>query len=200
MTPAIHRTMISTYTHLKEETACVTGHRPENLGGYDPNPLQDWVRGELAKVLRQLRLAGSRYFICGGAQGTDWIAAEEVISLRRCYSDVRLILALPFVRYTNRWPEALTRKFQETILAQADEWLYVSEGPGARWKYQVRNVWMVDRSARVVAVWDQSSGGTANTYKYARLLKRPISQINPATRNTVLRISNGLQVLDLPQA
>lgn len=34
--------------------------------------------------------------------------------------------------------------------------------------FQIRNEWMVDRSARVIAVFNGQSGGTKNTINYAR--------------------------------
>lgn len=33
--------------------------------------------------------------------------------------------------------------------------------------YQIRNKWMVDHSARVIAIYNGASGGTAKTIAYA---------------------------------
>lgn len=33
--------------------------------------------------------------------------------------------------------------------------------------YQIRNEWMVDRSARVIAIYNGEPGGTRNTIEYA---------------------------------
>jgi uncharacterized phage-like protein YoqJ len=52
--------------------------------------------------------------------------------------------------------------------------------PGA-WVYQKRNEWMVDHAQMVIAVWDGSSGGTANCVKYALKQGKRVWQINPAT-------------------
>ncbi len=34
--------------------------------------------------------------------------------------------------------------------------------------YQIRNIWMVDRSSRVIAVYNGAAGGTRNTVEYAK--------------------------------
>lgn len=34
--------------------------------------------------------------------------------------------------------------------------------------FQLRNVWMVDHSSRLIACWDGEPGGTANTIQYAK--------------------------------
>ena len=35
--------------------------------------------------------------------------------------------------------------------------------------YQIRNEWMVDHSARVIAVYNDEPGGTRNTIQYAEI-------------------------------
>jgi uncharacterized phage-like protein YoqJ len=52
--------------------------------------------------------------------------------------------------------------------------------PGV-WVYNKRNEWMIDHANVVVAVWDGTSGGTANAVKYAKKIKRPVWRIDPAT-------------------
>ena len=42
---------------------------------------------------------------------------------------------------------------------------------------QQRNEWMVDRGGEVACVWNCSGGGTANCLRYARRLKRPITNL-----------------------
>jgi uncharacterized phage-like protein YoqJ len=43
--------------------------------------------------------------------------------------------------------------------------------------YQLRNEWMVDRSSRVIAVYDGKAGGTRNTINYARKKKIYVKEL-----------------------
>ena len=56
----------------------------------------------------------------------------------------------------------------------------MSQDPYAVWKMQKRNIWMVDQSNVVVAVWNgEKSGGTYNCIKYAIEKKKPVLVIHP---------------------
>ena len=44
---------------------------------------------------------------------------------------------------------------------------------------QERNEWMVNNCDVLIAVWDGTSGGTANCVKYAESLQLDIRRINP---------------------
>lgn len=167
-----------------EKAICFTGHRPDKIGGYDRTPLQDWVRDRLADAIARAYRNGYLQFICGGALGVDWLAAEEVLALKAYRKDIKLILALPFPGYYSKWSVHTIDHFEEEIVAKADKVLFACEKPYAPWKFQKRNEWMVDNSQAVIAVWDGSSGGTANTVRYAQGGNRPIYLINPLTKIT----------------
>ena len=62
----------------------------------------------------------------------------------------------------------------------ADKVIDVSPDPYAVWKMQKRNIWMVDQSNVVIAVWDgKKSGGTYNCIKYAVGKGLPVLVIHP---------------------
>lgn len=69
------------------------------------------------------------------------------------------------------------------ILNKADEVIIVSYGNYAAWKMQKRNEHMIDRLSNnndfLIAVWDGSSGGTANCIKYAKNMNKNIIHIDP---------------------
>jgi uncharacterized phage-like protein YoqJ len=44
---------------------------------------------------------------------------------------------------------------------------------------QDRNIWMVDHCDALIAVWDGTSGGTANCVRYAQKVGKPIVFIDP---------------------
>lgn len=66
------------------------------------------------------------------------------------------------------------------ILGKADSVVYSQE----KYTYDCmmkRNMYMIDKSLYVFALWDRQSGGTANTIKYALEKERRIIIINPVT-------------------
>ncbi len=88
------------------------------------------------------------------------------------------IAAVPFVGQESRWPTEAQQHYRE-LLRGAEEIVHVC-GPGyVYWKMQARNEWVVDTCSQLIAVWDGSSGGTANTVLYAHKVARPIHIINP---------------------
>lgn len=51
-------------------------------------------------------------------------------------------------------------------MEQADLVRYICKGY-SKAGFQIRNEWMVDRAARVIAVYNGEPGGTRNTIEYA---------------------------------
>lgn len=107
------------------------------------------------------------------AQGVDLIWAITAIKI-----GIPFIAAVPFSGQEKIWPKK-SQDLYNRIIAKASEVVFVSEPGPAAWKYQVRNKWMVDRSDILVAVWDGSSGGTENCYRYAESIDKPIHRIMP---------------------
>ena len=58
-------------------------------------------------------------------------------------------------------------------MKKADEVHYICDGYTS-FAYQKRNEWMVDRSSRVIAVYNGEAGGTRNTIRYAEKKGVPI--------------------------
>jgi uncharacterized phage-like protein YoqJ len=144
--------------------AGVTGHRPDKLGvgrwsGYDrTNPLRVWIREQMKVHLKALQ---PEYAISGMAIGVDQDFVDVCIKLA-----IPFVAAVPFVGQERQWP-ALARAEYTLMLALAKEVVVVCEGGYERWKMQARNEWVVDRSNVLIAVFDGSQGGTANTVNYA---------------------------------
>ena len=61
----------------------------------------------------------------------------------------------------------------------ADEVFYASEEEYKPYLMQRRNIWMVDESDYVIAVWDGSNGGTGNCVKYAQKEDKQITIVKP---------------------
>lgn len=147
-------------------TVAVTGHRPEKITNWQ------FVEHQLAEAYRDF---GVTTVIQGMAAGVDLTAAK-----------VAHVLGIPFWS-ARPWAGHKPRKDDErnyqyaTILAErvtdVDSSLHY---PGP-WVYQKRNEWMVDHAEMLIAVWDGTSGGTANCVKYARKNGIDIWRINPTT-------------------
>ena len=140
---------------------CFTGHRPEKL------------RADESSVCMRLEAAvkiairdGYRTFISGMARGVDIWAAEIVLKQKAVNPQVRLICALPHPDFEKRW-KADWQKRYSAVLEQADYIKTVSPKFSME-SYQIRNKWMVDHSARVIAIFNGEKGGTKNTIEYAQ--------------------------------
>lgn len=159
---------------------CFTGHRPQDLGGFDDAaPVNIHVQRRLADEVARLHDAGARSFVSGMALGVDQWAAQAVLAMRDAGAGVRLVAAVPCDGQDARWPSSSRVKYR-SLLSRADEVHVVAPGPYEGWKMQARNEWMVDRSARVVAVWKgKESGGTFNCLTYARRVGREVILIDP---------------------
>lgn len=140
---------------------CFTGHRPEKLS-LPENVVIAW----LEKETRQAIADGFTTFISGMARGVDIWAAEIVLKLRDSGAPIHLICACPYPGFDRSWSQEWRDRYQR-ILSAADLIRDVSS-KYSRGCFQRRNEWMVDHSARVIAAFDGTVGGTKNTIEYAR--------------------------------
>lgn len=169
---------------------CFTGHRPDDIGGYDETGDQRvWIRQYLGKAVDVAIAQGFTRFATGGALGVDTDAAEVVLAkrdaLRAAESPVRITLTVcgPYQGFYAKWPKASIDRFF-AIANQADKLIWVS--PSLEYDVALlhkRNEFMVDHSELVIAVWNgKEKGGTFSCLKYARSLGRPIVRIDPTER------------------
>ena len=150
------------------DTCCFTGHRPDKLpwGIREEDPRCAALKGRIAAALGEAYAAGVRHFISGMARGADLYFAEEVLALRERHPEITLECARPCESQADRWPEEERRRYQ-AILERCDYETLVQHHYD-RWCMMRRNRYMVDRSARILAVYDGvPKGGTAQTLAYA---------------------------------
>ncbi len=145
---------------MQEKTCCFTGHRPEKL-----TATEEEVKTALEKAIQAAISDGYMVFISGMARGTDLWAAEIVLGLRDAGQPLRLLCAAPYPGFEQRWG-ARWRDCARRVLAAADQVHFVSPGYAGNC-FRLRNEWMVDHAARVIAVYHGGSGGTRNTLRYA---------------------------------
>ena len=141
---------------------CFTGHRPEKLTIDEAE-----VKHRLRMAIQQSINDGFTTFISGMARGVDMWAAEIVLEERRKNSDIKLMCAPPYEGFERSWSFDEKQRYVG-ILQNADYIKYVCSHY-SRQCFQIRNVWMVDHSARVIAAYNGESGGTRNTLRYARV-------------------------------
>lgn len=151
---------------LRKHRCCFTGHRPEKLTVSEER-LAALLEAEIRKAIDQEFTT----FITGMAKGTDLIAAEIVLRLREEDPRLRLVAALPYPNFGQRWGGGWSERFQR-VLSAADQIECVC--PCSSWaSYQLRNEWMVNHSALVIAAFNGESGGTKNTLDFARKQRVP---------------------------
>lgn len=152
----------------REMTCCFTGHRPDKLpwGTVEEAPNCLKLKECLYDAVERAYQDGYRHFICGMARGADFYFGESVILLREKHSDVTLEAARPCDTQADGWPEAERRRYEQLVKACDFETLVQHHYD--RFCMARRNQYMVDRSRRIIAVYDGiPKGGTAQTLMYA---------------------------------
>ena len=148
-------------------SCCFTGHRIIKKTSL---PL---IKQKIEIEVRKLIVQGVTHFIAGGALGFDTLAAQTVLELKKDYSQIKLILAIPCESQASKW-NYKDKIIYEYIKNQADKVIYISK------EYEkdcmlMRNKFMVDNSTFVIAMWDgRKYGGTFYTLKCAERLNKQI--------------------------
>lgn len=155
----------------RRHRVCFTVHRPEKLTRSEVA-----IRKDLEIQICQAVADGLNVFITGMARGVDIWAAQIVLMLRDEGYDVKLMCACPYDGFECGWSQEWQKQYRE-ILTAADFVKYVCGGY-SRSCFQIRNEWMVNHSARVIAVFNGENSGTKNTIDYAAKVGVPIVCIN----------------------
>lgn len=143
-----------------------TGHRPDKLGGHGVNDEQ--LEAIARNYLEMMRPSGA---ITGMALGWDTRFALAALAV-----GIPLHAAVPFEGQERIWPWQSQQLFR-SILSRCASVTVISEGGFSKKAMQDRNQWMVDRAARICAMWDGSPGGTGNCIRYAEKQKKPIDNL-----------------------
>ena len=144
----------------RKRRCCFAGHRPQKL----TRPVDD-IKVDLENEILNSIKEGYTTFITGMAYGTDIWAGNIVVRLKDRFPELKLIAAVPFPGFADKWTDEWQQKF-EKLLKSADFVKIVSEDY-SKDAYQARNEWMVNHSSRVIAVYNGKAGGTRNTIQYA---------------------------------
>ena len=165
-------------SELRLHRCAFTGHRPERVRESEATIIAG-LRKEILDSIEN----GYTTFISGCSRGVDLWAASIVLELRRTNKSLRLICAVPFEGFESKWPPDWIKHYK-MVRKQAD-WVEVICPEYTPDTYQKRNMWMVNRSSRLIAVWDGLPSGTKNTVDYAITKDVPVIRIPvdlPVTR------------------
>lgn len=162
-----------------------TGHRQKGLPfGYNERDCRcKKLKKALEKlIIHKIKEENTTDFLSGMALGTDMFSAEIVLKLKRKYRDITLTAVLPCRTQAARWNNEAITKY-ENILAKCDKVIVLQDEytPSCMNK---RNLYMVEHSDSVIAVWSGTEGGTANTIRFATERHLPVTVLDPTTFET----------------
>ncbi len=134
-----------------------TGHRPEKVGGYEREAterLELFAFEVLAGIQRGPEAQRISRMISGMALGWDTAVALAALELK-----IPLEAAVPFKGQEEKWPEPAKRRYHD-ILRRCIRVNYLAPPGFQAWKMGNRNFWMVNKSERMLALWNGTKGGT----------------------------------------
>lgn len=150
-----------------ETTCCFTGHRPEKLPWrYDETDAGCVsLRHRIGTSVENVYGQGYRYFLCGMAQGCDFLFCEEVLALRERCPDVFLEAAIPCPSQADTWSAAQRERYRRlTDACNLRTLVSQRYTPDCLLR---RNRYMVDRSSLLISVYGGVPGGSQYTVAYA---------------------------------
>ena len=147
-------------SEMRLHRCCFTGHRPEKL-----HRSEKAIRADLDQAIRKAITDGFTVFITGMARGVDLVAGEIVLQLRMEGFPIRLICASPYPGFERSWSNDWQYRYN-AVIKDADLVRYICPRYH-RGCFQTRNEWLVNHSARVIAVFNGQPSGTKNTIDYA---------------------------------
>ena len=163
---------------IKEQTICLTGHRPKFLPwGYDESG-ESCLRFKeyLRKVFVGVIDLGKTTFLIGMAEGFDMIGAEVLLKLRKKHN-IQIIAVVPCVGQEIKWKLSQQKRYKK-ILKKCDDIITLNDyyTPNCM---NDRNKYMIDCSSFCLACWNGKPSGTGNTVRLAKQKGLKVRIINP---------------------
>lgn len=153
----------------------ITGHRPNKLwNDYDlVSPGMQAIKMTLKRAIDKFN---PTVIISGMALGIDMMWAELAIE-----HQLPLLACIPCLNQESKWPEKSQMRYRKILDYNQCTEVHVTKGSYTQACMQKRNEYMVEHCNLLLAVWDGTSGGTANCVYYARSVERKGWIINPNT-------------------
>lgn len=170
------------------QTCAITGHRPTRFKfKYNENDSRcKRLKRRLREQFVELYNQGVRRFLVGGALGVDMWSGEILLKMKLEpeYSDLELVVVLPYPGHDERWDER-SKKRLAFLIEHSTEHITVGQ-KAWRDSFIQRNRYLVDHSDCLLAVYDNERSirsGTGMTVHYAEKKKLSIAIIHPDTMN-----------------
>ena len=166
-----------------QKTCCFSGHRPDKLpSGYREEETALFpLRRALGQAVDEAVCAGYTTFLCGMAQGADRLAAENILRRIQDGAPLRLVAALPCPQQDARWPRPQRERYRRLLEKIPPSDRFVACDGYTPYCMNARNLWMAEHASRLIAVFDGSAGGTANTVRRAEEFGLFVVRIHPET-------------------
>ena len=112
----------------KENTICLTGHRPKGLPwGYNENSNSCLkFKEDLEHLLRTFIIVGYKKFLIGMAEGVDMISAEILLNLKKEFSNIEIIAVIPCRNQEIKWSLEQQNRYKR-IIDNCDNALYLND-------------------------------------------------------------------------
>ena len=182
------------------QVVLASGHMTDSAGRSAvrfPEASVDRVRKEITRQLQRWNVGAGDLIVCGGARGTDLIAAEEGLALG---ASVRLCLALPRAEFVSRSVELADTDWLQRFesVERRSDVHQLDVDPGTANIFAIANQWMVDQTLALDAadrhaliVWDgkepDGRGGSAHMASLAAKHHLPMYTIDPTPRRSADR-------------
>jgi ribonuclease HI/uncharacterized phage-like protein YoqJ len=132
----------------------VTGHRPPELGGYDPNPVTDRVKTKLAALLAAEReLHPDVVVLTGLGLGAEQLAAEAASA-----AGVPYVAVVAYPDQDSLWPAETRRRYRDLLDRSAGQVPLQAKRPDSRQQaggaLRRRDAWLARHGDEAVVVWD----------------------------------------------
>lgn len=153
---------------MKTKSCCVTGHR--DIPQYEINSVIEKLRNEVDAAIAD----GFICFISGFAEGVDQYFAKIVLERKKDNPALELVAVIPYRKRLETLQEHPSTF--EMLESCADVVVMREEyHPSV---YSHRNRYMVERSDRVIAVYDgREKGGTVRTIRFAHQMQKELREI-----------------------
>lgn len=159
-----------------------TGYRTEKLPFTPDEKNLRALSDKISSVIREESALGIKYYMSGVCRGSDLIAADAVLKLRKELG-IELWCVIPFADHRNTIPYGELELY-DRVLSQADgvKLLYkgAASSSDAGRLYNERNRYMIAHCDGLIAVCPENDiipGGTKNTVEFAKRAGKKIIYI-----------------------
>jgi len=154
----------------------ITGH--QNLGNSSDIV---WIRDILCKEIKNLVI--TRGYSCL-AKGADQLFAEIILE-----NNIDLVVLIPSQHYEETFKDSIDMSSFRRLKNKATTIIQLNNKEPNSFAFFDASKILVDNCEVLLAVWNgkpaEGFGGTADVVYYARLLKKPIIQVNPISKEVI---------------